>query len=242
MRRTGDTVRIPGGYQHEALTRGNRVQRFWHRAKQLAIRRYLPPEPGDRVIDVGCGSGVVSAYLGEFGAEVLGVDGNRDAVRYATEHFASENVRFVLGHVDETFAAAGSADKVYCLEVIEHIYREQAEAMLRGFHRLLRPGGRVFLTTPNYRSLWPLIERLMDLAGVAPRLVADQHVAQYNARSLAALAGRCGFAVERVATNCLAAPWLAVFGRRLAERVDALEARLPLPAGSILVCVLHREP
>ena len=75
-RRTGDTIAIDGAYQYRALTEGNPVQRFWHEAKQLVIDRFLPPEPGDFVMDVGCGSGVIANHLAEQGAEVIAVDGN----------------------------------------------------------------------------------------------------------------------------------------------------------------------
>lgn len=59
-RRTGDTIAIDGGYQYRALTEGYRVQRFWHYSKTLAIQEFLPPQSTDRIIDVGCGSGVIT--------------------------------------------------------------------------------------------------------------------------------------------------------------------------------------
>ncbi len=102
-RRTGDIVEISGDYQYRALTEGGAVQRFWHYSKQLAISRFLPVQPGQRAIDVGCGSGVISSFLGRRGAEVLGVDSNPQAVEFATGKFATDNVRFAHGLVDETF-------------------------------------------------------------------------------------------------------------------------------------------
>lgn len=156
--RSGDRVSIPGSYQYDALTEGNAVQRFWHFNKQLVIEQYLPPQASDRIIDVGCGSGVVSEFLAKSGAEVLGIDGNADAISFASEKFQRQNLSFRKGLVDSQFEAEEPFDKIYCLEVLEHIYYDQGRQMLANFHRALRPEGAVFLTTPNYRSFWPLIE------------------------------------------------------------------------------------
>jgi len=175
-RRLGDTVKIGGDYQYKALTQGNSIQRFWHFNKHLSIMRYLPPNSQDTIIDVGCGSGVITSFLGESGASVLGVDGNSEAIQFASEKFSRPNVDFRLGLVDDEFESTQDFDKIYCLEVIEHIYRNQAKNMLNNFWRLLKPGGQVFLTTPNYRSLWPLIEWSMDKLGLAPPLAEHQHV------------------------------------------------------------------
>ncbi len=239
-RRTGDIIGISGDYQYRALTEGGPVQRFWHYSKQLVITRLLPPQPGQKVIDIGCGSGVISSFLGRSGAQVLGVDGNPQAVEFATGKFATDNVRFALGLVDETFHARWPADRIYCLEVIEHVYAHQAIQMLRVFHSLLVAGGKVFLTTPNYASAWPVIEYLMDSLGLAPPLRGHQHVQRYNRWKLRKLCIDAGFEVERIASYCFLAPWLAPLSWALAEKLAGLEARLDLGAGAILACVLRK--
>jgi 2-polyprenyl-3-methyl-5-hydroxy-6-metoxy-1,4-benzoquinol methylase len=240
-RRTGDAVAIGGDYQYKALTEGPAIQRFWHYSRQLSIRQYLPPEPGDQVVDVGCGSGTVSAFLGTFGAHVLGLDGNPDAVEFARRNFQKPNVTFEQALVDEALGSRVAADKIYCMEVIEHIYASQGEKMLTAFHTLLKPSGRVLLSTPNYRSAWPLIEWTMDKLRLTPRMQGDQHVELYHARKLGRLAERSGFVVERMWTCCLLAPWLAPLGWRLAERVHHLETAKPHRMGSILLCLLARS-
>lgn len=239
-RRTGDTVQIGGDYQYRARTRGPAVQRFWHYSKQLAVSRFLPPQAGQRVIDVGCGSGVISSFLGRSGAEVLGLDGNPRAIEFATGKFATDNVRFALGLVDESFHARWPADRIYCLEVIEHVYAHQAIQMLRVFHSLLVAGGKVFLTTPNYASAWPVIEYLMDSLTLAAPLRDHQHVQRYNRWKLRKLCIDAGFEVERIASYCFLAPWLAPLSWALAERLAGLEARLDFGAGAILACVLRK--
>jgi 2-polyprenyl-3-methyl-5-hydroxy-6-metoxy-1,4-benzoquinol methylase len=242
VRRTGDTVLVEGDYQYEALHSGNAVQRFWHENKRLTIERLLPPAPGELVLDVGCGSGVVADFLAERGAEVVGIDGNERAIAFARGRFDRPNLTFRLGLVDERFRSDRPVDKIYCLELIEHIYRDQGRTMLSHFLRILRPGGAVFLTTPNYRSLWPVIERLMDALRLAPPLADHQHVEHYHPAKLRALAADAGFVVETLRTTCFAAPWLAPLSHALALRVDRLETGLDLVPGSIVACVLRKAP
>jgi 2-polyprenyl-3-methyl-5-hydroxy-6-metoxy-1,4-benzoquinol methylase len=241
LRYSTTEIGIDGSYQHRAVQSGNAVQRFWHYGKQLTIDRYLPPRPGERVLDVGCGSGVVSDFLASRGANVTGIDGDESSITYARRTFHRENLSFEQGLVDKEFPAKGQIDKIYCLEVIEHLYQEQGFALLQAFHSCLAPEGRLYLTTPNYRSAWPVIEWLMDALKLAPQMAGHQHVAFYGPRSLARLCESAGFEIEKMATTSLAAPWIAPLSWNLALKVNALETGAPLHPGSILVCVARKR-
>jgi 2-polyprenyl-3-methyl-5-hydroxy-6-metoxy-1,4-benzoquinol methylase len=229
---------ISGDYQYIARYEGPAAQRFWHYNKQLTIARYLPPKRGQLVLDVGCGSGVVADFLASSGARTIGIDASPDAVAFASRTFQRGNLSFRYGVADETFYGEEPADAIYCLEMIEHIHTHEAREMLRAFCRCLKPGGRLYLTTPNGRSLWPVIEWVMDTFHLAPPMADYQHLARYTRRSLAALCAGAGFRVERVATTCLCAPWLAPISWSLARGVNAVETGWPL--GSILVCIARK--
>jgi len=239
-RRVGDSIKISGDYQFNASNSPNPVQRFWHLSKKLAIARFLPPRKEDFVLDVGCGSGVITSFLGESGAEVLGLDGNAAAIAFAAEAFSRPNVQFQLGLVDEQFNTSRPADKIYCLEVIEHIHLNQARDMLESFQHVLAPHGAVFITTPNYASLWPVIEWVMDLFHLAPQMSVHQHVEHYTIPKLKRLCRETGFVVEAIHTANFVAPWLALLNWGVAEKVDALESTSNLPFGSILTVVLRK--
>jgi 2-polyprenyl-3-methyl-5-hydroxy-6-metoxy-1,4-benzoquinol methylase len=240
-KRTGDNLKIRGDYQYRALTEGNRIQRFWHHSKLAAVEHHLPPAAGDKVLDVGCGSGVVSDYLGKSGASVLAIDANPDAIDFATRNFGRPNVTFERRLIDDLSSLeAGSFDKIFCLELIEHIYLEQTCQLFKTFLALLKPGGKIFITTPNYNSLWPLIEWLMDTLRLAPRMAEDQHVEHFYATKLQQLGINSGFGLVKSSTMCGMAPWVALLSRGLAKQVNFVETVLDLHWGSVLVCVFSK--
>ena len=239
-RRTGDAIQIPGDYQHRARTTGPVIQRFWHAEKERIIRKYFPPSPGDVVIDVGCGSGMQSAVLASLGARTMGVDGSAEAIAYARKTFVAENLEFKRALVEELEINANSADRIYCFELIEHIYQHQAVDLLATFHRLLRNTGFLLLTTPNYASPWPLIEFSMDALRLAPRLAEAQHVARYTPRRLRRLMASTGWRIERLSTFCTVAPFLSPLSWQFATRVAEIEDRLALPFGMILLAIARK--
>jgi 2-polyprenyl-3-methyl-5-hydroxy-6-metoxy-1,4-benzoquinol methylase len=242
MNRQGDTVQISGGYQHHARTEGPAVQRFWHYEKERVIRKFSPPLPGDRVLDVGCGSGVVSDLLASMGANVVGVDGNAEAIDFAKATFNRPNLEFRRALVEDLPYPPGSVDRIYCLEVIEHLYQPQVRNLLDTFSRLVRPGGVLTLTTPNYRGLWPAIELAMDRLGVAPPLAEHQHVTKFHRASLRALLVSTGWQIQRLSTFCTLAPFLSAVSWQLAEACADLEDSADVAFGNLLLVVAQRAP
>ena len=109
--------------------------------------------------------------------------------------------------------------------------------------RYLRPLALmvVFLTTPNYRSLWPLIEWGLDRFTSAAALDGDQHVAHYHPGLLAEVAREAGFFVERTATVSCLAPWIAPVSWNAALRLHRAEVKHRWLVGSVIACVLRKE-
>jgi 2-polyprenyl-3-methyl-5-hydroxy-6-metoxy-1,4-benzoquinol methylase len=245
-RRTGDRIAIPGEYQYRALHHGPAPQRFWHRAKLEEALALLRLAPGDRMLDAGCGSGILAAMASEVPMtprlRVLGVDANPAAIEFGSRTFDRPNLSFRLGLVDELDELnepPGSFEKISFLEVIEHLSRAQGETILAQFAHLLAPGGRLVLTTPNRRSPWPLLEWLLDRLRLVPQLSGEQHEVLYDLDELRAMGEAAGLALAEHRMIDTVAPWLAGWPR-LARLVHRAEVRLIRRHGCVMVLAFEK--
>ncbi|KAF7597670.1 MAG: bifunctional 3-demethylubiquinol 3-O-methyltransferase/2-polyprenyl-6-hydroxyphenol methylase [Candidatus Dactylopiibacterium carminicum] len=105
---------------------------------------------GGRVLDVGCGGGILAEGLAERGAEVTGIDLSDKALAVARLHLLESGQRVDYHKIAvETLAeeAPGSFDVVTCMEMLEHV--PDPASVVRACATLVKPGGQVFLSTLN---------------------------------------------------------------------------------------------
>jgi 2-polyprenyl-3-methyl-5-hydroxy-6-metoxy-1,4-benzoquinol methylase len=241
QRRQRDAIEIGGDYQARALHSERAAQRFWHEAKFRLIERVALPAKHERVLDAGCGSGTISHFLSQHAAEVVAIDSNPSAIRYATETYKAPNLRFRLGQFDE-LKDERAFDRIYCIEVVEHLYEEQVAEILSLFYKLANPGAALFLTTPNYRSPWPVIEWFLDRSGLVAKMDKAQHVTHFTKRKLAARCEEAGWSVSHLGTFNGFAPFVAPLSRRVALALEQVEFRLnTLLPENLLFCVCSKR-
>ncbi|WP_312438530.1 bifunctional 2-polyprenyl-6-hydroxyphenol methylase/3-demethylubiquinol 3-O-methyltransferase UbiG [Janthinobacterium sp.] len=108
------------------------------------------PLAGKRVIDIGCGGGILAESMARKGASVTGIDLSEKALKVADLHSLESgvNVRYKL-IAAETMAAeeAGQYDVVTCMEMLEHV--PDPAAIVKACATLVKPGGHIFLSTLN---------------------------------------------------------------------------------------------
>ena len=150
---------------------------------------------GRRVLDVGCSSGYLARPLAERGNTIVGIELDPEAAREA-EAFCE---RVLVGDVEtmELPLEAASFDVVLCGDVVEHL--RDPEAALARLRPLLRPGGRVVLSTPNVAN-WAI--RLALLAGrwrYTDRGILDRsHAHLFTRSTLRETLEGAGYRVERI--------------------------------------------
>ncbi|MGH8495784.1 MAG: bifunctional 2-polyprenyl-6-hydroxyphenol methylase/3-demethylubiquinol 3-O-methyltransferase UbiG [Gammaproteobacteria bacterium] len=108
------------------------------------------PLDGKRVVDVGCGGGLLAEAMAGEGASVTGIDMSDTALAVARAHAAASGVAldYELATAEQLAeSAAGSFDVVTCLELLEHV--PQPELVAAACARLVKPGGNVFFSTFN---------------------------------------------------------------------------------------------
>jgi acetyltransferase-like isoleucine patch superfamily enzyme/SAM-dependent methyltransferase len=103
-------------------------------------------EPGDCVLDVGCGEGLITAMLAKKAANVVGCDYSKEAVQIARQR--CPNVEFVCCNSTNLPFADGSFGKVTLSDVAEHLMPVQFIKTIENIHRVLRPAGVLVLATP----------------------------------------------------------------------------------------------
>jgi ubiquinone/menaquinone biosynthesis C-methylase UbiE len=121
-----------------------------HDAEKLG--RFI--EPTDTVLDLGCGIGRVTRYVAPLCQNIWAVDVSETMLRFARHRLAElSNVHFVLGRGTALpELETGGVDFAYSLLTLQHVEREHAFKLLRELRRVIRDGGRAFLTFPNLLS------------------------------------------------------------------------------------------
>jgi SAM-dependent methyltransferase len=167
-----DTLGIPGWRDSVAVRledrayEGRRLARF-----ERAVGRAVS---GARVLDVGCGTGGFSVLAEAAGAEVWSVDASPEAAALAASRMAGGRV--VVATAESLPLASASFELVYCYSTLEHL--GDAARAVREMVRVLRPGGRLYLHTPNrwgcfeghYKVFWiPGLPRRLSRAYLAAR-------------------------------------------------------------------------
>ena len=103
---------------------------------------------GDKdVLDIASGEGYGSALLAMVARSVVGVDIDESSVRYAGSRYTAMNLSFRSGSATQIPIADESVDLVVSFETIEHLVEH--ERMFAEFKRVLRPAGRLIISSPN---------------------------------------------------------------------------------------------
>jgi 2-polyprenyl-6-hydroxyphenyl methylase/3-demethylubiquinone-9 3-methyltransferase len=107
------------------------------------------PLAGMRVLDVGCGGGLVAEPLARMGAMVTGIDPAVENIRAAQLHAEEDglDIAYEAAAAEELIARGETFDAVLALEVVEHV--PDAPAFVAMCGRLVRPGGVIVLSTLN---------------------------------------------------------------------------------------------
>jgi len=156
------------------------IQRYWQRRRHRIITFWV--RGSSRVLDVGCGSSMIIQSLNN----AVGMDLSMGKMRFL-RRLGIPLLRasaFALPFKDESF------DCVINSQVIEHIPYD--EMLFSEMRRVLRPGGKLVIGTPDYATLgWNVIEPIYGF--LMPGGYRDEHITHYTRQSLTDILVRNGF-------------------------------------------------
>jgi 2-polyprenyl-3-methyl-5-hydroxy-6-metoxy-1,4-benzoquinol methylase/glycosyltransferase involved in cell wall biosynthesis len=135
-------------FMHERYVPGtwSKVTEYEHMPRYLFAKHLVA---GARVLDFGCGTGYGAAILAEAAVSVVGLDIDDAALEWARGHHDRPQLRFEkrsdlgAGLSDQSF------DVITCFEMIEHVNEAMQIEVVQQCRRLLGPGGRLIISTPN---------------------------------------------------------------------------------------------
>lgn len=114
------------------------------------IRERVGNLTGKRILDVGCGGGILSESMARAGAEVTGIDLAEKSLKIAKLHGLESGIKVDYRNVPVEQLAMeqpGSYDVVTCMEMLEHV--PDPASIVRACAELAKPGGWVFFSTLN---------------------------------------------------------------------------------------------
>jgi len=151
----------------------DRINPFiWNEAMRDEALEWFDVQQGDRVLDVGCGTGFATEGLLRYTDDVHGLDQSRHQMEKAFEKFgARDRVRFYRGDAERLPFADDSFDAIWSSGSIE--YWPEPVAALTEFRRVVKPGHRVLVVGPDYPN-----NRIFQHLADAIMLFYDEEEAQ----------------------------------------------------------------
>jgi len=167
------------------------------------MSRFLPLDRA-RTLDIGCFTGeLLSVLINEAKADAYGVELQDEAAAIAEARFPGRVFRHNIDHPAH-FLPEASFDAVTMMGLIEHV--QKPAALLSRARDLLKPGGWLFLQTPNASSLFASVSR-----SLWPPLAPVEHLHLFSERAIVAALERSGFKVRKIRAHVKRLPVAYVY-------------------------------
>jgi ubiquinone biosynthesis O-methyltransferase len=224
-----DLAALPAAYR---AWRASDLGRITDHIEEELIFALIGSTGNARILDVGCGDGVLSIRLAQRGAHVTGLDADQGMIDAARDRASKAHaaITFVQGNAGSLPFADGTFDVVVAVTVL--CFVPDGQSAVREMARVLRPGGRLILGELGRYSTWAARRRISGWLGsrvwraATFRSAGDLEQIAINAKlKIAAVRGAIYYP-----PYSLCARWLAPFDRHLAAMTTLGAAFIALAA------------
>jgi SAM-dependent methyltransferase len=201
-----------------------------------ALRPWLGQSAGCRVLDIGCGPGLLRDRLFPGDADVIGLDCSAEMVERALARSrpGGRARRFVVGSVGRLPFADGAFGLVFCVNCVEFV--EDRSAAFAEMARVLRPSGSAVLGVLSRRSVWELTRRLRRPFASGPYYRGRF----FRAQEVRACCTEVGLKVEEIKTAVHFPPFAPGPLSWVYDRMDRWCQRHSLGCGGVILCLAKK--
>lgn len=163
------------------------------------LPEFFPDVQGLKLLDIGCGPGIIAGFFKARGYRIWGIDISPSAIQTAKQLHSGT---FTCGDIEQKLPYRSSFfDTVFMGDVIEHLFSPRF--VLKEAKRVLKHGGNIIISTPNYGFFlyrWHYFKTgaLPNTEGHRGEIWDSGHIRQFNAGNMGELLQQAGFSVVKV--------------------------------------------
>jgi len=226
---------VPIGYYDKVYRIKKGIQSMWHNQKFNFVKEKM--KKYNNHLDFGCSSGTFIGSLNEKKRSV-GIDISVDQINYAKKNYKRRKHNFFLSKLPLSLKEE-SFDVITFLEVIEHCDNKENNKIIKEIYRLLKPNGILIITTPNYSSFWPILEKIISFIG--PIDYTKQHINKFNKTRLNNFLKINNFVKVKTKTFIYLAPFVASINWKLAKYMEKIENNFFKTNFGFLLCGIFKK-
>ncbi len=189
--------------------------------KGANLIEWLSPQPGESILDLGCGEGALAESIAARGAAVIGVDGSEAMVRAA--HERGLDARVMAG---ERMDFEGEFDAVFSNAALH--WMPDANRVVRGVYRALRPGGRFVAEMGGAGNIASLLDAMASVFADHPEFGTFEHPWYFpQSEEYRRILEEAGFRVEAIELFERPTPieagvraWMEIFASSVVAHLD----------------------
>lgn len=210
---------IDDGYYDKILTLGlsknKGIQANWHNLTFLKVKNYLASNK--KHLDYACGSGTLIGLYSE--AQSVGFDISERQIHYANTKY-NQKANFYLSSELNFEKNLNKYDVITVLGLLEFLDNKKNIEIINNLRTLLKPNGKLILTTPNFTSTMYLLEKVINIFGGVS--YQNQHINKLNKSKLSLLLNQTNFNKIKVQKIINFPVFLSFINIKLAVKFNSL--------------------